>query len=319
MMKSLGHTVYHYGVGCDVVCDESIDVMDPVEMDWSGQAGWWPVYNQRVADSINLRKQHKDFVCVINGHLNTPLKNISDVLVCEHAIGYTGVFADYRVFASHSHQNKIWAAQGGVDPDGKFYDEVIPHFVDPIEYPLGKTKGDYYLYIGRLTSRKGVQIAVDTCKILGKKLKIAGSGDTIFRGGNLEYVGPVTGKQKIELYQNAIATFAPTLYLEPFGLTVLESQMVGTPVITTDFGAFVETVEHGKTGFRCHTMNEFVLAAEEVKKLDPQYIRDRAVRLYSLDTIKWKYDSYFRRLLDLWGEGWSTLDGRIDEHWLQSK
>jgi glycosyltransferase involved in cell wall biosynthesis len=95
--------------------------------------------------------------------------------------------------------------------------------------------------------------------------------------------------------------------------------MVGTPVITTDFGAFVETVEHGKTGFRCHTMNEFVLAAEEVKKLDPQYIRDRAVRLYSLDTIKWKYDSYFRRLLDLWGEGWSTLDGRIDEHWLQSK
>ena len=48
--------------------------------------------------------------------------------------------------------------------------------------------------------------------------------------------------------------------------------MAGTPAITTDFGAFPETVEHGKTGFRCRTLNEFVQAAKARIALDPQYI-----------------------------------------------
>jgi glycosyltransferase involved in cell wall biosynthesis len=105
---------------------------------------------------------------------------------------------------------------------------------------------------------------------------------------------------------NAIATFVPTLYLEPFGNVNIESQACGTPVITTDWGAFTETVVEGVTGFRCRSVEEFILATQNVKNLDRKAIRDRAVSLYSVDVIAKQYEKYFNRLMTLWGDGWYT-------------
>jgi glycosyltransferase involved in cell wall biosynthesis len=281
--------------------------MNPVPMDWSGLASYWVTYNNAVAAAIEARKATGDFVCVINGHLNSSLKRLTGVQLVEYAIGYTGTFADYRVFASHAHQNKIYGAQGGLDPDGKWYDTVIHHYLDPSEFPLKTSTRDYFLYIGRLTPRKGVQIAVDICNHLGVKLKLAGNGDKIYTGECVEYVGNVSAQEKIVLYQNAIATICPTQYLEPFGMTVIESQMCGTPVITTNFGSFPELVEQGKTGFRCQTFNQFVSAAKKSSSLDPKYIREHAVTNWGLDTIRFQYEQYFETLIDLWADGWYTL------------
>lgn len=313
MMKSLGHQVIHYGVGCDEACDEDVVLGQAVPMDWTGKFAYWSVYNRLAATEINKRKQRGDFVCIINGKLNLSLANAvgNDVMVVEFAIGYNGTFAKYRVFASYAHMHRIWGAEGGCDPDGRFYDVVIPHYLDPQEYPIGE-KGDYYLYIGRLTQRKGVDIAVETCKRLGLKLKLAGVGERY----DAEHVGFVTGVERIKLYQGAIATFVPTTYIEPFGLTAIESQMVGTPVITTDWGAFTETVEHGKTGYRCRTLEQFMWAAQHAHDLDPEYIRQRAIANYSLDRVRLMYDEYFKMLSDLWDKGWYTERERTELDWL---
>ena len=89
----------------------------------------------------------------------------------------------------------------------------------------------------------------------------------------------------------------------------MEAQACGTPVITTDWGAFTETVIDGVTGFRCRTFGEFKRAAEKVETLDPHVIRDHAVNSYSLDVIGKKYEDYFVRLLHLWDDGW--YEGRV--------
>jgi glycosyltransferase involved in cell wall biosynthesis len=349
MMHSLGHEVYHYGVEGSQVkhcTTEHIQVMSKAEqegffgpynpealyeVDWSGRAPYWEMINKRSAAAINKRKQPGDIVCVIMGTLNLPLAKMvgNDVFVVEYGIGYNGTFANFRVFESYAHMHKIWGAQGGFDPDGRFYDAVIQNYLNPNDYPLQRMKGDYYLYLGRLIKRKGIHIAIETCKRLGAKLKIAGQGcvkvegnriycsdGEVYEGDNLEYVGFATGNKRASLYQNAIATFVATTYIEPFGAVAIESQMAGTPAITTDFGAFPETVEQGKTGFRCHTLNEFVQAAKAAPSLDPVYIHNRSVALYSMESVKWRYQTYFENLLDLRDQGWYTLHDEPDQHWL---
>jgi glycosyltransferase involved in cell wall biosynthesis len=185
--------------------------------------------------------------------------------------------------------------------DGQFFDTVIPGYLEPEMFPLGNGSGDYYLFIGRLIERKGYNIAQEVCKALGKKLILAGPGEA---SGYGTFVGSVGPEKRAELMGNAIATFAPTLYIEPFGNVVIEAQACGTPTITTDWGAFTETNINGVTGYRCRTLQEFIDAAENVKSLDRQAIRDRAVSLYSVDVIAKRYEDYFTSLLTLWDQGW---------------
>jgi hypothetical protein len=56
---------------------------------------------------------------------------------------------------------------------------------------------------------------------------------------------------------------------------------------------------------------EFIQAAEDVKQLDREQVRNRAVSTYNLDTIALQYEAYFQRLLTLWGDGWYQM-GEID-------
>lgn len=354
MLASLGHECFHYGVaGSDIgQWAEDVTVFTRAEqeaffgpynpdalynVDWSGRAPYWKLFNERAADAINSRKLRGDFVCIIAGTLNQPLVERAEgnVQVVEYGAGYNGLLprkaGRFRVYESYAHMHKIWGAEGGFEPDGHFYDAVIPNYLDPQDYPFKATKEDYFLYLGRLARRKGINIAVETCKRLGAKLILAGQGcvkvdgnrihcadGMVYEGDNLEYVGFATGQKRARLYQNAKGVFVPTIYVEPFGAVAIEAQMAGTPAITTDFGAFTETVEHGKTGFRCHTLGHFVWAAQHVHEIDPWYTHQRAVANYSMDRVKYRYQEYFQMLAEVWGPGWYTIDpDRKNLDWLR--
>jgi glycosyltransferase involved in cell wall biosynthesis len=96
------------------------------------------------------------------------------------------------------------------------------------------------------------------------------------------------------------------LYLEPFGGVAVEAQFCGTPVITTDWGAYPETVAHGITGFRCRYLGEFLDAVEQCRGLDPVLINRRAVDRFSMGVVAHQYEAYFSRLTTLQEQGWYT-------------
>lgn len=317
MMKSLGHTVYLYaGTQNEAEVDELITCIseedrlelenreDKAQILFDANSKYWKTFNAKATIEIAKRIEQKDFICVIAGNCQKPIADLfPNNMTVEFGIGYTGTFSKYRVFESYAWMHSVYSAHK--DPyavDGRFYDTVIPGYLDPAMFPYQPNKGDYYLYIGRMINRKGVQIAAETCKELGARLILAGSGEDIPEYG--EYIGSVGAEKRAELMGGAIATFVPTLYIEPFGNVNIESQACGTPVITTDWGAFTETVIQGVTGYRCHTLDEFCRAAEDVKNLDTYAIHKYAVDKYSVDTIRYEYDKYFRRLLGLWGKGW---------------
>lgn len=164
--------------------------------------------------------------------------------------------------------------------------------------------GDYFLFIGRLIDRKGYATAQEVCRRLGKRLILAGPGE---HHGYGEFVGVVGPQERGILMAGATAVFAPTTYIEPFGNVVIEAMACGTPVITTDWGAFTETNIHGVTGYRCRTLAEFMQAAQDAPNLDRRAIRKHSVDHYSLDVIGAQYERYFERLSTLWVEGWYQL------------
>lgn len=320
MMKNMGHTVYTYGgPESESPADEHVACITEEErLDAVGDSHYtlasfdntlphWQKFNSNAIHEIGKRLQHQDFICVIGGRAHKPIADaFPGEMTVEFGIGYGGVFAKYKVFESYAWMHTCYGSttNNPNSVDGKFFDGVVPGYIDIKEFPFRETPDDYYLFIGRLTERKGYQIAVDVCKHLGKRLIIAGQGTPPEYG---EYVGVVGPEKRAELMGGAIATFAPTTYIEPFGTVAPEAMACGTPVITTDWGAFTETVVDGFTGFRCRTLKEFVYGAENAPFLDRMIIRNYAESMYSLEAIAPHYDKYFTRLQSLWGDGWYQL------------
>lgn len=267
----------------------------------------WQVFNATVINKMRERLEPKDFICLIGGYAHKPIADaFPNHTAVEFGVGYGGTFAKYRVFESYAWMHSIYAGHNNPTAvDGNFFDAVIPGYLEPEMFPEGDGDGDYYFFIGRMIDRKGYRIAQEVCEHLGKRLILAGPGEG---SGYGEFVGNVGPEERARLMGGAIAQFAPTLYIEPFGNVAIEAQVCGTPTITTDWGAFTETNINGLTGYRCRTLAEFVQAAEDVKSLDRAAIRKHAIEHYSLDVIGKMYESYFKRLLTLWDDGWYQLE-----------
>jgi len=310
MMTERGHHVTVYGhpnddVQCSghVVCGWDLPengVIPPFNAD----EPIFQEFNQRAIHALATRLQPHDFICLIGGLAQKPIADAyPNHMAVEYGIGYGGVFANYRVFESLAWMHTVYGAQSGGDAhsiDGRFFDAVIPNYFDTDAFPQGRGDGGYLLFVGRLIDRKGIQIAVDTAKAADRELIVAGAGDP---PDDCTYVGVVGPRERAELMGGALALLAPSLYVEPFCGVAVEAQLTGTPVICTDWGAMTETVEDGVTGFRCHTMREFIDAVDSAGDLDRHYIRQRAVSRYSLEAVAPMYEDYFARLSTLWGSG----------------
>ena len=143
----------------------------------------------------------------------------------------------------------------------------------------------------------------------------------MLEGLDIEHVGYVEPKERSVLLAKAKCLMCPTLYVEPFGGVNVEAQITGIPVITTDWGAFAETVKHGVSGFRCRTLEQFIWALKNVDSLDRKRIRFEACSNYSLTKVASMYEEYFGMLKTVkFGSGfYESFDGRLGLSWLEKK
>ena len=329
MMHNRGHIIYHYGTeGSAPFCTENITVVSnetwekvygnadiTADMPFDRSDDVYQEFHRRAIEEIGKRKQPYDIILPFWGIDEKEICEAHpDLITIEPGIGYTGSFADIRVYESYGWMN----CQLGDMEHPKWYHTVIPPFFDLDEFNCTipfeeRMKDPYFVFLGRVTESKGVQIAIQVCEKLGVKLKIAGHlyGEyaSYEFSDNIEYVGSVGIEERKHLLERAIGTFMPSMYTEPFGYVQVESMLSGTSVITTDWGSFPEVNINGLTGYRGRTFADFVNGAKNILegKIDINKCRKYAEK-YSFDPIATKYEKFFGDVMNIYtGEGWYHL------------
>ena len=304
MMTREGHKVILYaGEENEAECAEHVVCSEKPKDTSFNVPPWTYKYfapmNNKIIEEMKKRIQIGDLILESTSLQSVVAEAFPRNISMEYAIGYGGCKSACRVFPCEAWRHEIYgrdAAARGEDIHtvmGYSSDAVIPHMLNVDQFPEGKGDGGYLLFVGRLGGMKGEQVAVETSKRTGIPLKLIGPGTPPNYG---EYLGVKQPKERAELMGGAIAVIAPSMFPEPFCLVATESQMVGTPVISTDWGGFTETVENGVSGYRCSTLGEFAQAALDCKKLDRKKIRERAIRKWSFNAIGPMYTKFFHRL-----------------------
>lgn len=339
MLKTYGHTVFFYGVeGSEVTCDEFIQVSSQEDLrrtygDYDRTTVIYKqdpnddahvTFNRNAIEAITVRKQERDILLCPMGIYQKPIADAVKLFTVEPGIGYTGVFSSLRVFESYAWMHYIYGLQK--TEDGIWYDAVIPNYYDPKDFPYQSKKQDYLLYFGRIIGRKGVQTASEIAKATGNQLYIVGQGSLenpaegihLSDEKHIVYHPAVGPEQRAELLKNAKAVLVPTYYLEPFGGVNVEAQLCGTPVITSDWGAFPETVLHGVTGYRCRVFEEFCWAVNNIWRIRPKDCHEWAVKNYSMERVGKMYEEYFQRVYRMFDKGWyQPNEQRTELSWLE--
>jgi glycosyltransferase involved in cell wall biosynthesis len=185
-----------------------------------------------------------------------------------------------------------------------------PNALDLDAYPYHKERGEYLLYLGRLSPDKGAHRAIEVARRAGLPIKLAGKKrerleqeyfDSQVRpllGEDAEYLGETSHTSKVALLQNARATLFPIEWEEPFGLVMIESMACGTPVIATRWGAVPEVVGEGRSGVIVDDYLDMVDAIAEADRLDPAECRRYAEERFSPQHMVADYEAAYRQVVE---------------------
>lgn len=186
-------------------------------------------------------------------------------------------------YARHGHKGSLVAisrSQLAAAPPGLETVATIPNPIDLRAWPLQPRKGDYLLWVGRMTPEKGPQHAIAAAKAVDVPLILAGviqPGQQAFfdqeiaphlDGRRVRFVGEIGGATKRSLFAKARGLLMPIRWDEPFGMVMIEAMACGTPVLAFPEGAAPEVVDHGRTGFLCEDEAAMVGAIGRLGELD---------------------------------------------------
>ena len=169
----------------------------------------------------------------------------------------------HRLMGTYQHKVSAYIAltdfarqkfiEGGLPAERIF---VKPNFVYPDPGP-GRGQGGYALFVGRLTSAKGVESLLAAWKDLGEllPLRIVGDGplnELVARSAEsldgIAWLGRRSWREVLELMRDAYVLVFPSEWYEGFPLVIAEAFAVGLPVVASDLGAMSSIVQDQRTG-----------------------------------------------------------------------
>jgi glycosyltransferase involved in cell wall biosynthesis len=177
----------------------------------------------------------------------------------------------------------------------------------PIDAENKQVGERYYLYYGRLSREKGILTLLDAVKKLHVKLKIVGKGDVLddcltALPQNIELLGFKSGKELEELIKNAYFVIVPSEWYETFGLTAVEPQVWGIPVIGARIGAIPELIQDGENGYLFDSGNitELRQVIEKANACSLDKYKEMSVKARNFATQFTDSEAYCQTLIDIY-------------------
>lgn len=213
-------------------------------------------------------------------------------------------YARYQPYVSISNAQRN--SHLGLNYVGTVYNGIDPNTYDFHPQPNSQP---YLAFLGRISPEKGPHHAIAIAKRAGWTLKMAGKIDPVDRnffeqevkpfidGKQIQYLGEANHAQKSEIMGGAVATLFPITWREPFGLVMIESMVVGTPVIAIAKGSTPEVIAHGKTGFLCNTVDECVEAIQPASQLNRQVCREYVLSRFTAQQMADGYEAIYQQVL----------------------
>ena len=187
------------------------------------------------------------------------------------------------------------------------YLATVYNGIRPEEFHFRENPGGYLLFFGRIHPEKGTYEAIQIAKKAKMKLIISGlvQDEKYFEekvkplvdGEQIVYVGNSGPQRRDELLGKAYALLHPISFEEPFGLSVAEAMMCGTPVVAFNRGSMPELIVHEKTGFLVQNVEEAVAALPAVRNLNRSACRHHALENFSIQKMIDGYEAVYREIL----------------------
>jgi len=222
-------------------------------------------------------------------------------------------------FSATPYQQKILNKMKNVyiNALSKKYMEVfkkIPYFTYiynglPAEkFPFSEKTEGYISFIGKFSKSKQPHLALQTAMSLNKNIVI---GARLDRYGKeyfdkkckqymdsplVDFRGEVTEEEKKEIFKFAEVNLHPVSFDEPFGLSVVEAGLCGTPTIAFDKGSMRELITDGVSGYIVKNVEEMIAFYPKALRLDRKKVRAHFMKFNQKEMAR-KYAEIFEEII----------------------
>jgi glycosyltransferase involved in cell wall biosynthesis len=188
------------------------------------------------------------------------------------------------------------------------YLDTVYNGIDEKLFGVGGGEGGYLLFFGRMHPHKGAYEAIRIALQSKSKLILCGliQDSTYFNekvapylnDTSIIYKGNVGPEERNQLLGDARALLHPISFEEPFGLSVVEAMMCGTPVIAFERGSMKELIVDKQTGFLVHSIEEAVAAVGAIDTISREECRRHAMANFSGSVMADRYMRLYEQILN---------------------
>ncbi|WP_461451517.1 glycosyltransferase family 4 protein [Mucilaginibacter sp.] len=250
------------------------------------------------ADQFDIIHNNFDFLpLTYSGLIKTP------VITTIHGFSSKKIIPVYKKYNSIGHYVSISDSDRSPDLD---YLATVYNGLNIEDFDFVDQPEDYLVYFGRIHHDKGCAEAIQIAQKSKRKLLIAGiiqdenyyhEKVEPFLGDQIQYIGHAGPEKRNELLGNASALLHLINFNEPFGMSVAEAMLCGTPVIAFNKGSMPELIQSENTGFLVNTVDEAVEAVANLKNIKRQDCRNWASSKFSSEKMVDDYFELYKRIL----------------------